>query len=143
MSNSEHLERFRTQLDVMKSAGGDICVHNGMMEDELTRAGVVPTAADAAEVAAASLLGRQRFEGALSLAKSDQGKHCRLCQELANDFNKGLDSHPESLSAAHELMLHGVRDQDTRPHSHGDAGVSFNVVDRPAAAPGSNTQANP
>jgi hypothetical protein len=32
MSDSEHLEKFRTQLDVMKSAGGDICSHNGMME---------------------------------------------------------------------------------------------------------------
>jgi hypothetical protein len=46
MSDSEHLEKFRTQLEVMKSAGGDICGHNGMMEDELTRAGVVPTAAN-------------------------------------------------------------------------------------------------
>jgi hypothetical protein len=70
MSDSEHLEKFRTQLDVMKSAGGDICSHNGMMEDELTRAGVVPTAANAAEVAAASLLGRQRFEGRSSLPRA-------------------------------------------------------------------------
>jgi hypothetical protein len=143
MSDSEYLEKFRTQLDVMKSAGGDICSHNGVMEDELARAGVVPTAANAAEVAAASLLGRQRFEGALFLAKSNQVKCGRLCQELANDFNKGLDSYPESLSTAYELMLHDVRDQDTMPHPHGNSGVSFNMVDGPAAVPGSNTQANP
>jgi hypothetical protein len=36
MSDSEHPEKFRTQLDVMKSACGDICNRNGMMEDELT-----------------------------------------------------------------------------------------------------------
>jgi hypothetical protein len=143
LSDSEHLEKFRTQLDVMKSAGGDICSHNGMMEDELTRAGVVPTAANAAEVAAAFLLGRQRFEGALFLVKSNQVKCGRLRQELANDFNKGLDSYPESLSTAYELMLHDVRDQDTRPHPHGNSGVSFNMVDGPAAVPGSNTQSNP
>jgi hypothetical protein len=68
VSDSEHLEKFRTQLEVMKSAGGDICNHNGMMEDKLVRAGVPPAAAAGAETAKASLLGRQRFEAALFLA---------------------------------------------------------------------------
>jgi hypothetical protein len=43
MTDSEYLEKFRTQLDVLKSAGGDMCSHPGMVvQDELDRAGVGP-----------------------------------------------------------------------------------------------------
>jgi hypothetical protein len=60
MSDLQHLEKFGTQSDVMKSADGDICNHNGMMEDELVQAGVTPAAATAAEAAGgASALARQ------------------------------------------------------------------------------------
>jgi hypothetical protein len=37
MSDSEYLEKFRTQLDVLKSAGGEVCLHPGMVLDELER----------------------------------------------------------------------------------------------------------
>jgi hypothetical protein len=37
MSTSDYLEKFRTQLDVLKSAGGEICKHPGMVADELER----------------------------------------------------------------------------------------------------------
>ena len=40
MSDSDYLEKFRNQLDVLKSAGGDICNHPGMIDDELIRAGI-------------------------------------------------------------------------------------------------------
>jgi hypothetical protein len=143
MSDSEYLEKFRTQLDVLKSAGGDVCNHHGMTEDELVRMNILPGAGTDAEIQAAAMVARKRFEAALFLVKSDQRRYGRLVQELANDYNKGRDSYPESLTAAYELMLHDVRDQDSvRPHAQGDGGMSFNVVGG-GKVPGSNTQANP
>jgi hypothetical protein len=38
MSDSEYLDKFRKQLDVLRSAGGDICQHPGMVQDELDKA---------------------------------------------------------------------------------------------------------
>jgi hypothetical protein len=113
MADSEYLDKFRTQLDVMKSAGGDMYKHSGMVEDELARTGVGarPTAT---EQRTAETKAKHRFEAALFLAKSDHGKDGRLTQELANDFNKGRDSYLETLTAAYELMLHDVRGQDRR-----------------------------
>jgi hypothetical protein len=37
MTLSEYLEKFSTQLDVLKSAGGDICSHPGMMNDAVIK----------------------------------------------------------------------------------------------------------
>jgi hypothetical protein len=150
MTDSEYLEKFRTQLDVLHSVGGEVCTHEGMVTDELARAGVTG-AGTPAQIASATLCGRHRFEAALFLAKSNQSKYGRLLQELANDFNKGRDSYPESLTAAYELMLHDVREQDSRPQAHGNDGLAFNTVTR---APGgdshgttgvaaSNSQPNP
>jgi hypothetical protein len=44
--------------------------------------------------------------------KSNQGRYGRLVQELANDFNMGRDSYPDTLTTAYELILHDVHDQD-------------------------------
>jgi hypothetical protein len=128
--------KFRTQLDVLKSAGGET-------EDELARANVAPRTGTDAQTATAGAAGRRLFEAALFLAKSDQGR-CRwlVLQELANDFNRGGDSHPESLTAACELMLHDAKDQDSRPQPHGSGGMAFNVVGK-GGVPETNTQLNP
>jgi hypothetical protein len=69
-TDSEHLGKFRTQqLDVLKLAGGNICSHSGMREDELVRADVATRAGTDVETTAATLAGRQRFEAASFLAK--------------------------------------------------------------------------
>jgi hypothetical protein len=73
--------------------------------------------------------------------KSNQGKYGGLVQELAKDFNKGRDSYPDTLTAAYELMLHDVRDQDSRHPPHGDPGLAFNTVKEGTSA--TNTQPNP
>ena len=151
MSDSDYLERFRTQLDVLKSAGGDMCHHQGMRMDELKRAGVASSHATATEKATATQLARGRFEAALFLAKSNQNRCGRLVQELANDYNKGVDSYPSTLTAACELILHDVRDQDSKPQPHGSPGVAFSTVGggsppprtATAGVPGTNTQPNP
>ena len=78
MTDSDYLEKFRTQLDVLKSAGGEICSHVGMTEDELARDDIMPGDGTIAEISAAALAGRHRFEAALFLAKSDQTRYGRL-----------------------------------------------------------------
>jgi hypothetical protein len=150
MSDSDYLEKFRTQLDVLNSAGGELCVHHGMVQDELIRNGVGSAAqASTGELQIAGAAARSRFEGALFLLKSNHNKYGRLVQELANDFNKGHDSYPDTLTAAYELMLHDVRDQDSRVPSHGIPGMAFSTVgDRGQAqgstgTPASSTQPNP
>jgi hypothetical protein len=42
MTDSEYLEKFRTQLDVLASAGGDICMHDGMARNEESQGQVQP-----------------------------------------------------------------------------------------------------
>ncbi len=138
---SEYLEKFRTQLDVLRSAGGEISLHPGMVLDELERAGAGDPPSEV-EAATANRNARQRFEGALFLLKSDQSKYGRLVQELANDYNKGRDSYPSTLSDAYELMLHDVRDQDSRVQTHGVSGVTF-INNGDARVPASDTQPNP
>jgi hypothetical protein len=65
-------------------------------------------------------------------------------QELANDFNKGRDSYPDSLTEAYELMLHDVRDQDARQPSHENPGMAFNTVGGgETSVSGTDTQLNP
>jgi hypothetical protein len=141
MSDSEYLEKFRTQLDVLKAAGGEVCQHPGLLKDELERAQATdpPTQQETADATSSA---RKRFEGTLFLMKSNQVKYGRLVQELANDYNKGRDSYPETLTGAYEMMLHDVRDQDSQPQPHGSGGMAFGTVDE-QSRPGSNTQPNP
>jgi hypothetical protein len=147
MSDSEYLENFRTRMDVLKSAGGDLCVHPGMVQDELDKTDVGPAAqASDTELANATLAARGRMEGALFLAKSCQQKYRPLVQDLANDFNKGHDLYPATLTAAYELMLHDVRGSGSGLASQGNSGVAFSTVgasEGQSDTPATNTQPNP
>jgi hypothetical protein len=154
MSDSEYLEKFRTQLKVLKAAGGQICVHPGMVSDKLLNmnTALVPTED---EIEVATKQAQQRFEGALFLAHSHKGRYGRLIQELANDYNKSRDGYPASLTEAYELMLHDVHDEDARACSNGVGGMAFaqdgagtnNETTSPTPSgngpPASNAQPNP
>ena len=124
MSVSDYLEKFRNQLDVLSSSGGNMCLHAGMTQDELTRmqAADPPTLL---ELETAGRRGQRRFEGALFLAKSDPARYGRLVEDMANFYNLGTDTYPDSLTAAYELMLHDVREHANRPHGHGNPGMAF------------------
>lgn len=104
----EYMSRFRTQLDVLKFMGGEICLHPGMVKDELEKLNAGANPSDAHQEAA-SHRARERFKAALFLAGSNQQRYGRLVQELANDYKKGRDMYPKSLTDAYELMLHDVR----------------------------------
>jgi hypothetical protein len=115
-----------------------------MIEDELCAAGVVNLAAATdAQVDRARGLAEGQVEAALFLIKSNQEKYGRLVQKLANDYNKGRDCYPTTLTAAYELMLHDERSQDNRPHPHGNTGLNFHNNGTVAAATASESQPNP
>jgi hypothetical protein len=144
MTLSEYREKFRNQLDVLKAAGGEVCMHPGMVDDELRLAGVkVVATAKVSERADARTAAREKYEATMFLVKSDQGRYGALIQELANDFNKGKDTYPRSLGEAYELMLHDVRDQDKKYRSHGEPGMAFSTVGEDKGVPASNSQPNP
>ena len=145
MSDSEYLEKFRTRMSVIDSAGGTINMHHGLVTDALASQGLTRATASAAEMITSNAAARNRWEAVCFLLRSDQHRYGKLIQELANDYNKGRDCYPESLTEAYELMLHDDRGHDNRPRTHGDSGVAFNAVGDVAAGPatGTKAQANP
>ena len=140
MSDAEYLEKFRTKLSVIESAGGTINMHSGLLTDELVAAGITRANATQAEMTDARRAARGRWEAACFLSRSDQHRYGKLVQELANDFNKGRDCYPASLTEAYEMMLHDDRGHDNRAPAHGNPGVSFNTV---GAGPVTATKAQP
>ena len=137
---SVYMTQFRTQLEVLKSAGGEMCLHPGMVQDETdAQPLILPPDAE--------MLARGRFEAALFLACSYQPKYGPLCQELANDYNKGINNFPVNLTNAYEMMMHDVRGSGTKPAPAGDDGLAFaNLGDATKTNNGvgaTNTQPNP
>ena len=132
MSDSEFLEKFRTKLSVIESAGGTINIHHGVVDT-----------ATPAELARAEAAAKDKSEALLFLARSDQHRYGKLVQELANDYNKGRDCYPSSLTEAYELMLHDDRGHDNRAPPQGNSGVSFSTVGGTGPITGTNAQPNP
>jgi hypothetical protein len=61
MSDSEYPDKFQTQLDVLKSARGEMCQHPGMgLLDELGKAGAGNPPSDVEKLAAPASA-RKRF----------------------------------------------------------------------------------
>jgi len=126
MSTADYMQQFRTQLDVLKAAGGDICLHPGMIEDELELMCVKnPSDAERKE---ATTKARDRFEGMLFLFKCYKGTYGALVQELKNDYNKGSNNYPESATASYDLLIHDDRSAQQTPVIQGSHAVAFNTV---------------
>jgi hypothetical protein len=112
MSDSKYLERFRTNLSAIESAGGSTSLHPGMVTDALTAAGVVdPTAATDDEQSAARAAAKGMAEATLFLLLRNTATSIGTARSF-NDFIKGRDYYPVSLTDSYELMLHDDRRHD-------------------------------
>ena len=140
MSDSEYLEKFRTKLSVIDAAGGTVSLHKGLVGEELDKRNLTRALATPEEMNTVYAAARGRWEAACFLSRSDQHRYGKLVQELANDFNKGRDCYPASLSEAYELMLHDERGDDNRAPPPGNSGVAFNTT---GGAPATGTKAQP
>jgi hypothetical protein len=101
MADARFLEKFLTAVSVLEPYGGTIGRDEGAVEDEIEVEGFT-LPASAAETKTALDVARNKFIAMAFLRAVDKIPYGKLLDELENDFIKGTDNYPESVTRAYQ-----------------------------------------
>jgi hypothetical protein len=129
MTDACFLEKFLTCVAVLEQYGGTIGRDQGAVEDEIEAAGYT-ILATAEETKQASDIARSKFLAMSYLLMVDKQRYGKLLDELENDFTKGTDNYPDSVTNAYNLVVNHKGQQRVVSRLFNDSeAVSFANVD--------------
>jgi hypothetical protein len=129
MTDACFLEKFLTCVAVLEQYGGTIGRDQGAVEEEIEAAGyTILTTAE--ETEQASDIARSKFLAMSYLLAVDIQRYGKLLDELENDFTKGTDNYPDSVTKAYNLVVNHKGQHHVVSHLFNDSeAVSFANVD--------------
>jgi hypothetical protein len=104
MTDARFLEKILTGVSVLEQYGGTIGRDEGAVEDEIVTAGYTKPAS-IAETTAASDTSRSKSLAMSYLYAIDRHRYGTLLDELENDFTKGTENYPDSVTRAYNLVV--------------------------------------
>jgi uncharacterized membrane protein YgcG len=99
-STHDYHDAFNEQLAILESYGGKL--HDPVKAGPPKLAAAIATLPTAQEKDA---LMRDHYAAALFLRNADHAQYEPLREELKNDFSKGRDEYPKSVTAAYQMLL--------------------------------------
>jgi hypothetical protein len=129
MTDACFLEKFLTCVAVLEQYGGTIGRYQGAVEDEIDAAGYT-ILATAEETKEASDVAMRKFLAMANLLAVDKQRYGKLLDELENDFTKGIDNYPDSVTKVYNLVVnHEVQQRVVSRLFNDSEAVSFVNVD--------------
>jgi hypothetical protein len=104
MTDDRFLEKFLTAVSVLEQYGGTIGRDEGTIEDEIEEADFT-LSVSAAETKTASDVARNKFLAMTFIHAVDKLRYGKILDKLENDFTKGTDNYPESVTRAYHLVV--------------------------------------
>ena len=121
MSNSDYLEKLRELVEVYEHLGGE----PGCSEVRVNARLIDPEMADADEIRDAKIEAREEYLAVTLLFKSDPKRHANLVADIENQYTRGQDGYPSTLSAAYNMLIN-YRNPASSTRLHGqDSGMAF------------------
>ena len=121
MSNSDYLEKLRELVEVYEHLGGE----PGCSEVRVNARLVDPEMADEDEIREAKIEAREEYLAVTLLFKSDPRRYANLVADIENQYTRGQDGYPSTLSAAYDMLIN-YRNPASSTRLHGqDSGMAF------------------
>jgi hypothetical protein len=129
MTDACFLKKLLPCVAVLEQYRGTIGRDQGAVEDEIEAAGYT-ILATAEETKQASDIARSKFLAMSYLLVVDKQRYGKLLDELENDFTKGTDNYPDSMTKAYNLVVNHKGQQSVVSRLFNDSeAVSFANVD--------------
>lgn len=120
-----HHEKFQALLEIIEEYGGEIPVHEALLEEELEL--YVDHERKTEEcIKEATELAKQRLIGMIFLLSCDRTSYGSLIEDPQNDKLKGFDNYPKTINEAYNLLVNYNRGgRKTRVSNNEGDSVSF------------------
>jgi hypothetical protein len=125
MSNAMFLENFQTLVTVVEDYGGTIGTDPKGAKAELIKEGInVDNASDASKRKAMETT-MNRYLAMAMLTAADVAQYSRLLEYLDNDYTKGNDNYPRTVTESYNLIINYRQARPTARIYHDAEGVAF------------------
>jgi hypothetical protein len=125
MSNTMFLENFQTLVSVVEYYGGTIGTDPKGAKAELIKEGIdVDNVSDASKRKAMETA-KNRYLAMTMLTAADVTRYSRLLEDLDNDYTKGNDNYPRTVTKAYNLIINYRQARPEARIYHNAEGVPF------------------
>jgi hypothetical protein len=105
----QYLRKFQTCVSIVEQYGGSIGQDMGLVKAELEAMGVTSTdfaAVSAAQKLEATQVAKDKYLAMAFLSGADERRCGKLLLDLQNDYTKGVNNYPVSVTSAFNLLVH-------------------------------------
>jgi hypothetical protein len=123
-------------VSVIEQFGGELGVDSEGVKAELILKNIDLENASEVQIIAATVVARDKCIAVAYLSGADKTRYGRLVEDLENNFTKGNNNYPETLTAAYNMVVNYRNHQIPASHVFNDsevmtfANVEKRVVDR-------------
>eukprot|EP00978_Attheya_sp_CCMP212_P029308 scaffold103639_cov67-Attheya_sp.AAC.7 len=109
-----YLEQFQNMVDVIEHSGGTIGDEPGVVNMIMASKNLNMAAIPPADLAVIMKEARDQCLAMSFLARSDRNRYGQKIEDLENDFLRGQDNYPKTVSAAYSLLINWKQEH----HAH-------------------------
>jgi hypothetical protein len=110
MTCQQYHKTFKNNIEVIKYCGGVMCNDAGLVDSELTLAGLTHGSATKGQLQNAEDAAQERVLACTFIHGSNRAWYGKLLEDLENDFTQGTDNYPPTLQQAYTLLVHWKQD---------------------------------
>jgi hypothetical protein len=129
LANNEYYEKFKDQVTNAERLGSDISAHSDRTEVILEETAADPDLPTDAERAQAQDRAKDQFLAVMFLVNSDHAWYGSLVRDIENEYTRGSDTYPTTLSAAYEYIVNYWVDKVSTTHDPNESGLSYYTKD--------------
>jgi hypothetical protein len=128
-TNANYLSKFKNVIEVIEHYRGAIGEDQVLVLEELKKDGVDNDIPTADELAQATKTTKNKAHAMAFLKRADKGRYRQLSTELENQYTRGTDQYPITVTEAYNLLVNYLKPADvprdrnaTRNRDHGGRG---------------------
>jgi hypothetical protein len=129
MTNVKFLKTFQTLVSVITECGGEIGHNPRGILRALTEKGGGLASATPNELDEAKSTAKERYLAVAMLSACDNSRYNRLSEELENDYTKGSNHYPKTVTEAYNLIVNYRQSKSIVRIYNDSEGVAFVNVD--------------
>ena len=124
LPDSEYYQSFKDKIETADQLGAAIGEKPDLIAAKLGTVAADPDFPTDAERATAASAVKDAYLARLFLINSDKKRYASLIRDIENDFTRGNDTYPDSLSSAYDFIVNYVAPRTSSRHPD-DSGMAY------------------
>jgi hypothetical protein len=125
LANNVYYEKFKDLVETAECLGSEIGLHSDRVHALLQDIAADPDVLTVAKVEDAQARAKDRYLAVMFLLNSDKKRYGSLVRDIENEYTRGTNTYPNTLSAAYAFLVNYRTDRPNNPMEADEGGLAF------------------